>query len=84
MVNLTPPVVHKDVTLKALKAGRHVYVEKPLATSLADAAEVMTTLTPAGPRLGCAPDTFLGSAAQTARAAIDQGLSANRSAWLAL
>ncbi len=74
VVNLTPPVVHKDVTLKALKAGKHVYVEKPLATDLVDAAEVMAALKPVGPRLGCAPDTFLGSAAQTARAAIDRGL----------
>ncbi len=74
VVNLTPPVVHKDVTLKALKAGKHVYVEKPLATDLVDAAEVMAALKPVGPRLGCAPVTFLGSAAQTARAAIDRGL----------
>ena len=74
VVNLTPPVIHKEVTLKALKSGKHVYVEKPLATDLVDAAEVVAALKPTGPRLGCAPDTFLGSAAQTARAAIDRGL----------
>ena len=29
-----PAELHKDLTLKALKAGKHVYVEKPLALSL--------------------------------------------------
>jgi predicted dehydrogenase len=33
----TPPVEHVDVTLRALRAGKHALVEKPLAASVADA-----------------------------------------------
>jgi len=32
---LTPPGLHESVTLKALEAGAHVYVEKPMATTVA-------------------------------------------------
>src|ERR1035441_2494852 len=32
---LTPPGLHESVTLTALAAGAHVYVEKPMATSVA-------------------------------------------------
>jgi myo-inositol 2-dehydrogenase / D-chiro-inositol 1-dehydrogenase len=31
-----PPAVHADVVLSALAAGKHVFVEKPLATTLGD------------------------------------------------
>jgi predicted dehydrogenase len=33
----TPNDTHKDIVLAALEAGKHVYVDKPLATSLDDA-----------------------------------------------
>jgi GFO/IDH/MocA oxidoreductase family protein len=33
---LTPPQAHAGVSLGALRAGKHVYSEKPLATTLAD------------------------------------------------
>lgn len=36
----TPPVYHKDYTLQALRAGKPVYVEKPMAMNAAE-AEVM-------------------------------------------
>jgi predicted dehydrogenase len=74
VVNITPPAVHGAVTRAALGLGKHVYVEKPLAASLADAEPVMAALAAAPGRLGCAPDTFLASAGQTARAAVDGGL----------
>ncbi|MEZ0076103.1 Gfo/Idh/MocA family protein [Planotetraspora sp. GP83] len=73
-VNITPPSVHAAVTMAALDAGKHVYVEKPLAATLPDAAGVLARAEATGRRLGVAPDTFLGSACQTARSAIDQGL----------
>jgi predicted dehydrogenase len=73
VVNITPPAAHGTVTMAALAAGKHVYVEKPLAATLAEANEVVACAAATGRRLGCAPDTFLGSAAQTARAAVDDG-----------
>ena len=33
---LTPPATHADLAVAALAAGRHVYIEKPLATSASD------------------------------------------------
>lgn len=37
----TPPSTHKPMALKAIAAGRHVMVEKPLATTSADAREMI-------------------------------------------
>jgi predicted dehydrogenase len=58
----------------ALDAGKHVYVEKPMAATVEEAREVLAAAAQAGPLLGSAPDTFLGSAVQTARHALDSGL----------
>ncbi len=73
-MNLTPPVHHAKTITRALEAGKHVYVEKPLATTVADARSVLETAAASGRVLGSAPDTFLGSASQTARKALDDGL----------
>jgi predicted dehydrogenase len=70
---LTLPATHADVALSALAAGKHVYVEKPLATSVAEGREVVKAAAGAGLRVGCAPDTVLGTGVQTARAAVDAG-----------
>jgi predicted dehydrogenase len=74
VVNITPPAAHAAVTREALARGKHVFVEKPLAASLAEAGPVIAALARAPGRLGCAPDTFLAPAGQTARAAVDAGL----------
>jgi predicted dehydrogenase len=73
VLNLTIPVAHADVALKAIHAGKHVYSEKPLAIELQDGARVVAAAQAAGVRAGCAPDTFLGGGIQTARALIDSG-----------
>lgn len=73
-VNITPPIAHSSVTIDALNAGKHVYVEKPLAAELTQTPAMMEAAKRAGRLLGAAPDTFLGSAGQTARAAIDSRL----------
>lgn len=74
VVNITPPTAHRAVTLQALAAGKHVYVEKPITLDVAEAEELQEAARAAGLRFGSAPDTFLGSSAQTARSAIDAGL----------
>ena len=74
IVNLTIPKLHAEVSLQAITAGKHVYVEKPFAMSLDDADRILAAAAARGVRLGCAPDTFLGAGIQTCRAIISQGL----------
>src|SRR5215218_1510139 len=74
VLNLTTPLAHAETTEAALDAGKHVYVEKPITTALPEAQRLAAKAEAAGLLLGSAPDTFLGSAAQTARRAVDDGL----------
>lgn len=73
VLNLTIPSAHAAVSLAALEAGKHVYGEKPLATNTVDAREVLSLAEKLGLRVGCAPDTVLGTGIQTARATLDTG-----------
>ena len=47
----TPPATHAGLALAAIEAGCHVLVEKPLATSAADARAVITAAAARGRRL---------------------------------
>lgn len=73
VVNLTPPNVHAPVSLAAIAAGKHVFSEKPLATSLEEADSILAAAEDAGVLVGCAPSTFLGGPLQTLRKVVDDG-----------
>lgn len=73
VLNLTIPKAHAEVNLAALEAGKHVYVEKPLAISLEDGRKTLELAAQKGLRVGSAPDTFLGGGLQTCRKLIDDG-----------
>ena len=73
VLNLTSPTAHVAVIRQALAAGKHVYTEKPLATTTAEAGQLVGEAATRGLRIGCAPDTFLGGAYQAARSLLDEG-----------
>lgn len=73
VINLTPPLAHAEINLAALEAGKHVYTEKPLATTRAAGLKILETAQARGRRVGGAPDTFLGGGLQTCRHLIDSG-----------
>jgi predicted dehydrogenase len=62
-----------EISRSALYAGKHVYSEKPLATTRSDGAALIELAKVKGLRIGCAPDTFLGGGLQTCRKLIDEG-----------
>lgn len=73
ILNLTIPAAHVDIDTRALQAGKHVYGEKPLALFPAEAVDMLRLAEDKGLRVGSAPDTFLGTGVQTARAVLDAG-----------
>lgn len=74
VLNLTIPAAHAEVATRALEAGKHVYGEKPLAVTVAEARAVLELAQQRGLWVGCAPDTVLGTGIQTARKAVDDGM----------
>src|SRR5207247_9130731 len=71
VLNLTVPAAHADVSLAAIEAGKHVYTEKPLATSFKDGQAIIKAAERKGVKIGASPDTVLGAAVQTVRRMID-------------
>jgi predicted dehydrogenase len=61
------------VSLAAIKAGKHIHSEKPLAVRREDGAKILAAASQTGVQVSCAPDTFLGGGQQTCRKLIDDG-----------
>ena len=74
VVILTPVETHAQLIRQALENGKHVYTEKTITDSPETALELIRLADEKGLYLGSAPDTFLGSALQTARKALDDGI----------
>ncbi len=73
VLNLTPPAAHASVMRAALDAGKHVYTEKPITTTVDEGREILAEADRRALRIGCAPDTFLGGAYEAARDLIANG-----------
>ena len=73
VVNLTIHHAHYAVTRQGLEAGKHVFSEKPLALTYAEAERLVALAEEQGVRLGCSPFTFMGEAQQTAWKQIREG-----------
>jgi len=55
VINLTPHRFHAPLSLRAIKAGKHVYTEKPMAQTLEDADALVREAQKARVKLVCAP-----------------------------
>lgn len=73
VVNLTPPKNHYEIIKAALNAGKHVFTEKPLATTAAEADELVALAALKGKMLGSAPETNYGASVSTAKDLISKG-----------
>jgi predicted dehydrogenase len=65
VLNLTNPGSHYEVSRAALLAGKHVYSEKPLATEMPQAQELVDLADKRGLQLSSAPCSVLSETAQT-------------------
>lgn len=69
----TPNVFHKPMTLAALNAGCHVLCEKPIATTYADAVEVVERAEELGKVLSVGTHYRWSAAMQAAKHQVDAG-----------
>ena len=73
VLNLTTPKAHFPIAMAALAHGKHAYSEKPLGINRDEGTQILAEAARRNLKVGCAPDTFLGSGIQTARKLIDDG-----------
>lgn len=73
VINLTNPGSHHLISRASLEAGKHVYSEKPLATTLEDAQSLVALAERRGLLLAGAPCNLLGETAQTLWKALRAG-----------
>jgi predicted dehydrogenase len=69
----TPIPLHFEQTIKALESGRHVYVQKTMTTTLAEANAVLATAERTGRLVVASPGQMLNPINQQIKRLIDQG-----------
>ncbi len=73
LINLTPIQLHFETTAAALRAGKSVYCEKPVAGSVAEAKALQALATEENCTLVCAPSSLLFPQVRHARDLVTQG-----------
>ncbi len=73
VVNLTRQASHAEVSGRCLRAGKHVYTEKPMALRYAECQKLLAVAADHGVRLASAPITYLGEAQRTAGDLVGSG-----------
>ena len=74
IINLTPPQFHVELNKQIIRAGKHLFSEKPFAPDVDTAKEVLELAEEKKILVGCAPDTFLSSGLQSVRYYLDSGM----------
>jgi len=69
----TPPHVHAEITIAALRAGKHVLCEKPLSRTLAESESMIAAAKEAGRVLKCGFNHRHHPAVGEARARVERG-----------
>src|SRR5215207_3661671 len=70
---ITPIEYHYSLTMDALRAGKHVYVQKTMATTYAEAREMVETARERGLTLVAAPGQMLAPAMQAMKQLVSSG-----------
>ena len=73
IINLTIHTSHYPVSLAGLKAGKHVYSEKPVALRVEEADEMVETADQMNVKFACAPVAMLGYVQQSVWGRIRNG-----------
>jgi predicted dehydrogenase len=73
VVNLTPIQLHAETTLAALAAGKHVFTEKPAATTTEEAARIRDEAGRRGLIVVCAPCVMIFPQVRRAQSLLEEG-----------
>jgi predicted dehydrogenase len=73
VVVCTPPHVHAEITIAALRAGKHVLCEKPLARTLAESENMVAAAKESGRMLKCGFNHRHHPAVREARSRLERG-----------
>jgi predicted dehydrogenase len=74
MMNLTSIPFHYSVNLKALRAGKHLYSQKPIALTVQEANELIETAKKSGVKFSASPVHMLRPVIRNVKRLIDGGV----------